>query len=302
MPNFFLTGQTQFTAGGNNWTLAGAPAGSYLGGAWQWTVRQAPGVATGQESFTVGGQTAALGAPHPVAGDTQYSLPITAAQLALLQAGGNFTVAVVNSTGTEGIAAFSLSLTARTGTGHSPAGYGGAPGGDGMSGLTLNPYTLSGTAITEIATDALALQARVHRQSTQQVNVCELWYLERDTALWALSPEQPLMDAADAPRRTRTWQQPGTLELMLANPFGHLAPENLESPCNYNRSGAYDPLLDEARQILLRVGATCWGNLASGVTATLASSDGTATITGAGSTTTPGVSPHAAAVQQTLPD
>jgi hypothetical protein len=55
----------------------------------------------------------------------------------------------------------------------SPTGNGGAPGGNGISGLSSNPFTLPGTQIEEIGSDAQALQARVHRQAMSQENYVE---------------------------------------------------------------------------------------------------------------------------------
>jgi len=137
-----------------------------------------------------------------------------------------------------------------------------------------NPFTLTGTKVTEIGNTAQALSARTHRIAAHVEHEIELWY-KRDS-LWHLFPLQPFVGPDTGLVLTQAFKQPATLGFTLPDPDGNYASENLNSTYNYNGAGAYDPLLDEARKIVLRVGAHCYSNLASGITptSTLATSGG----------------------------
>jgi hypothetical protein len=144
-----------------------------------------------------------------------------------------------------------------------------------LHGVVADPHTLTGTTITAVTTAASALAARVHAQARRQENDLELWYY-RDSA-WHLFPAQPILDAGLHPVLTHAYRQPASLRFSLADvEDGLLTPENQNSSYNLNGASAYDPLLDEARKILLRAGRRCYTNLASGLTptSTLAPSSG----------------------------
>lgn len=85
---------------------------------------------------------------------------------------------------------------------------------------------------------------------------------------WLLAPQQPLLSDKRHVAISRAPNTPATLKAMVLDAAGLLEPENLESPFNYDRVGAYSPLLDEARAVLLRAGVWCWENLASGIAPT----------------------------------
>lgn len=129
-----------------------------------------------------------------------------------------------------------------------------------------NPFTLTGTKIDTMVNSAQKLSARTHRQANETENPIELWYLRDST--WRLFPVQPLTGPKTGLELTQVYQQPASLHFTLPDPDGLYAAENLESDYNYNSIGAYDPLLDEARKIVLRVGTRCYTNLASGITPT----------------------------------
>lgn len=254
-----------------------------------------------EEKLTIGGNSQVLGA-ITAAGQVDDVMTLNSTQLAALNTvgflGGNLTVVLDATTATGGspggqdtvanlYLTFAATVAAVPTLSPTPNYNGGAPGGDAASGLTTNLYTLTGTAITEISTDALALSARVHRQAKGQYNQVELWYQDRSNLTWYLSPVQPVTNDAMAPRLTRRYQAPYTLDFYLPDNSGALTPENLNSATNYNQAGDYDPLLDEARPVLLRVGCSCFGDLAAGLTPTFAT-DGTATESGALSLLTDG--------------
>lgn len=147
-----------------------------------------------------------------------------------------------------------------------------SPSGGGTS---SNPHTLPGTAIAETSTTMAAFSVRVHRQSAVQGIVAELWYWRE--AAWHLSPAQPLMEKGRGITLHRAYRRPATIDFELADNAGLLTPENLDSPYNKDSSNAYDPLMDEARKILVRLGVRCYDNLAAGVapTASSAATSGT---------------------------
>lgn len=148
--------------------------------------------------------------------------------------------------------------------GGSTFGTGTGSGGGGV-GTIPNPNALTGTTIVQAADTASALAARVHRQAVAQFNALELWYY-RDAA-WHLFPTQIVSNPG--PKITRQYRQPSTLEGMIPDAGGLLYPKNLESAYNYNAAGGYDPLIDEARKVLLRVGCFCHYNLAAGLLPTV---------------------------------
>lgn len=143
---------------------------------------------------------------------------------------------------------------------------GGMPTYPSLGITSTNPYTLSGTQVTEITTNAIALSARVHRQAIEQYNWIELWYLRDGT--WSLLPSQPLTSDKNQIVINQVYKQPATMDFSIMDQFGYMMADNLESPYNYNAAGSFDPLIDEARKIVLRVGSQCYGNLASGLTPT----------------------------------
>lgn len=138
-----------------------------------------------------------------------------------------------------------------------------------------DPHTLPGTTITAILTDANALRARTHRAAVEQRLDAELYYW-RDS-VWAKSPAQPILDPDNPLVLSHAYRQPLTCAFAVTNEYGLLTPENKESSYNYNGSSVYDPLFDEARKILIRLGTRCWTNLASAIapTSTLAPTVGT---------------------------
>lgn len=117
--------------------------------------------------------------------------------------------------------------------------------------------------ITQMTTDAQRLSARVHRLSGLSENPIELYY-QRD-GVWHLFPIQPLAGPVQGLVLSKVYKQPATLTFTLPDPDGMYAAEDLNSPYNLNAAGAYDPLLDEARKITLRVGTKCYTNLAAGI-------------------------------------
>jgi hypothetical protein len=145
------------------------------------------------------------------------------------------------------------------------------------TGTYSDPIVLPGTGIGGLTVAVDALKARVHRQAKRQQNNCELWYRDIGNGNWYLFPVQPILKKGLEPTITRRYRQPGTLECRLADPNGLLTPENLESAYNVNQAGQADPLMDEARPILLRAAVLCYSNLAAGIapTSTLAPSAGT---------------------------
>lgn len=144
--------------------------------------------------------------------------------------------------------------------------------------IACNPYTLTGTKITEACTPVQQMAARAHRQSvlTQSI-LAELWYLDTSNGTWYQFPIQPNMSPAQPIEITQAYRQPSTMKCSFLDPQGYLTPENRGSPYNLNQAGGYDPLLDEARKVLLRVGIPCYPNAASGIapTSSLAPAGGT---------------------------
>jgi hypothetical protein len=155
-------------------------------------------------------------------------------------------------------------------------GWGDGGSGGGI-GTYLDPFTLAGSGILGLTSPMRALAARVHRQAVQKRNSVELWYLDRSNGLWYAFPVAPILAPQAHPVIKRTYREPATLECHLADNGGLLTPENLNSAYNYNQAAAYDPLMDEARKILLRAGTWSYRNIAYGIapTATLAPSSGT---------------------------
>lgn len=141
----------------------------------------------------------------------------------------------------------------------------GVGGAGGCLSFTSNPYTLT-SSIAEIQNGAYAFQARVYRQARKQYNVYEMHYLRDD--IWTLMPIQPLLQVGKEPKMTVKYRQPTTLEFTLLDHQGILTPANLNSPYNFNLSGALDPVLYEARKILWRVGLHARNNIAFGLTPT----------------------------------
>lgn len=150
----------------------------------------------------------------------------------------------------------------------------------------LSLHTLNGTNIQDIDTDGKELSARTHRLSAFTENDVELWYF-RDGA-WHLFPLQPLTGPDNGLVLTQTYRQPSTLEFQLPDPDGLYATENLNSAYNYNSDRDYDPILDEARKICLRVGTHCYTNLALHRTCTIAGGP----VVGSASLLTDGVLGH----------
>jgi hypothetical protein len=144
----------------------------------------------------------------------------------------------------------------------------GDTGTGGGQGSYPDPITLAGTGINPITSPMRALAARTHRSANNQRNDVELWYLDTSNATWYRFPRQPVMDSGLEPVMTRTYRQPTTLECRILDQNGVLTPENLNSPWNYNRAGAYDPLMDEARKILLRASVYSYDNLAAQIVPT----------------------------------
>lgn len=125
-----------------------------------------------------------------------------------------------------------------------------------------DPYGVSSGRIAQITTQSQQLAARTHRQSAQTENPIELYYL-RDS-VWRLFPIQPVTGPTQGLELTQTYKQPSTLGFTLPDPQGLYGAENRNSTYNYNNANVFDPLLDEARKILLRVGTKCYTNLAAG--------------------------------------
>lgn len=141
--------------------------------------------------------------------------------------------------------------------------------------VLYNPQTLTGTKIYGGCNAAQVMSARTHRQASQQRNEIELWYEREGT--WHLSPAQPVFEEQNHVILHKAYRQPTVAEFLLPDHDGTLTPENLGSSYNYDSDGTtYDPLIDEARKVLLRAGVWCWNNLADGLTptASLAPSSG----------------------------
>ena len=82
-----------------------------------------------------------------------------------------------------------------------------------------NPYTLTGTKITEVDSSlANLLSARVHRQAAEQENHFELWYYRDST--WSLFPSQPIVTFNEHPVLTQEYRQPATLEFKVHDHLG----------------------------------------------------------------------------------
>lgn len=128
----------------------------------------------------------------------------------------------------------------------------------------------SGTSISGPSNFADSMRLRVHRSARMQQNTAELYYY-RDGA-YHLMPPQPVMSYAHPIEIDYSYRTPASLRIQLMDAFGDFAPENAQSSYNYNAGGTYDPILDEARKVLLRVGTYCYDNLISGLTATFTAS------------------------------
>jgi len=129
-----------------------------------------------------------------------------------------------------------------------------------------NPFATYETQIQEIDSDARTLAARVHRISRYAENPIELWY-RRDSA-WHLFPEQPITGPDNGLELAQVYKQPSTLSFTLPDQYGFYGRKNKQSPYNFNTNGDFDPLLDEARKIVARVGTNCYTNLAVGLSVT----------------------------------
>lgn len=135
-----------------------------------------------------------------------------------------------------------------------------------------NPYTLTGTDVVETSSDMTALSARVHRRSMNAQTLIELWY-NRDST-WSLFPLQPAGEIRIQQERSKI----ASMECDIIDNNGNLTPENLDSDWNYNGASEYDALIKIGRQVLLRVGAMCFTNLASGITPTASSAPTAGTL------------------------
>jgi hypothetical protein len=140
-------------------------------------------------------------------------------------------------------------------------------------GTYADPFVLSGTQISALLDNMTAWAARAHRQSLNAEQLAEWWLyrysrLGASTGAWLLSPCQPIMSASTHVVLTQEYRRPATLGLSLLDPGGFLTPSNMESWWNYNGVNQFDPLLDEARKCLLRVGVRAYSNLAAGIAPT----------------------------------
>ena len=133
---------------------------------------------------------------------------------------------------------------------------------DGV-GIYPDPVLLPGTGITGITTGVNALAAHAHLLSRNAEILAELWFQRAGS--WELSPAPLCMDQSRHPALTMRYRQPAMLSAALLDPQGLLAPGNISSPWNQT-NGLYDPLLDEARPVMFRVGVRCYSNLLSGLT------------------------------------
>jgi hypothetical protein len=127
-------------------------------------------------------------------------------------------------------------------------------------------HDLNGSAITDASDADICLSAYVHRLSRYAENPVELWY--RRDYTWHLFPEQPITGPDTGIELAQAYKQPSTLSFVLPDQFGYYARKNKQSPYNFNAAGAFDPLIDEARKIVCRVGTHCYTSLASGRTVT----------------------------------
>ncbi len=143
-----------------------------------------------------------------------------------------------------------------------------------------NPYSMGASKISEYGTNADAFRLRVHRQAIRQAIHSELWY-EREGA-WSLFPAQPVAEKNKHPVLNWSYQQPATFDFEVWDAQGLLTPENQESSYNYDSVPSWDPLIDEARKIVFRVGVFCWENIVAGASP----SSTTLTLNGSGGTVT----------------
>lgn len=141
-----------------------------------------------------------------------------------------------------------------------------------------SPFSTVGTRITDITTSAHSIAARTHCTANQKMNLVELWYW-RDGAWNLYSELQPITSADLAPKMHVVYREPATLEFALRDPNNRYAPNNRNTAENYNAAGTFDPILDAARKILLRVGTACFTNLAAGLTATSSISPSSGSLT-----------------------
>lgn len=167
-------------------------------------------------------------------------------------------------------------LIASSGGGGSGSGSGSGSGlgiNSSSGGLNLqggnycvNPLTLP-TSISQVDTDAKALQIRTHGAAIEQFNEVEMFYY-RDTS-WKLFPAQPRTSESNHLKLTRTGREAAKLDFDFPNPNGLYTPKNKNSPWNYNAAKIYDPIFDEARKVCVRIGRNCYQNLVAGLTATV---------------------------------
>src|ERR1019366_4581319 len=275
------------------------PWGTYLSGLWSAAGGSSVGSITNyvktpsevSNNVSPGGHGATGWVEPAVTAPPTGPTPCSLVQISDINAAGGSTITVtwVGASGETSVV-LTLTLTPQTPTQAVSPGYiGGAPGGDNVSGLSGNPYTFSGTTIAEITSDALALRARVHRQATRQQNGIELWYMDRSNTTWYLFPTQPVFSTKEGPTRKVAYNQPTTCEFYLVDPKGLLTRQNMESSYNYNHASDYDPILDEARPVVLRAGAWCFANLLTGGATVTTATDGSASYSGALSLLTDGL-------------
>ena len=125
-----------------------------------------------------------------------------------------------------------------------------------------DPFTLTGTQISAAPYPMDRLMLRTHRRSSNSLTLPELWFFRNNA--WNLFPVQPLASAQYPITLTQKYKEPSSLEFYFADTIdAALSPSNMNS--NYNSNGgAYDPLIDSARQVLLRLGTLCYSNIALG--------------------------------------
>ncbi len=128
-------------------------------------------------------------------------------------------------------------------------------------GVYADPITLPNTQIYGLLSPMIAWAVRVHRQSSKCPLLPELWYQRAGT--WSLMPVQPSSSSDRPVEITHRYRQPSQMRCWLPDNDGLLAPGLQTSPANLV-GGVFEPLLDEARPVLLRVGIWCYANLAVG--------------------------------------
>ncbi len=135
------------------------------------------------------------------------------------------------------------------------SGYAAGPG------VYADPISLPNTQVYGLLSPMISWAVRVHRQGTRSALLPELWYLRAGT--WSLLPVQPSASKDRPISITHRYRQPSQMVCWLPDNAGILTPGLQTSPANV-ATGSYDPLLDEARPLLLRLGVWCFANLAMG--------------------------------------